>query len=429
MRLPEIRSRWKGIGLTALMVFTVTLVGMNFVPPERALARELDHSYVIGDQQFMREMGILLGPSIREGNHIVALNNGVEIFPAMIDAVRGARSTITFETYIYWSGEIGRQFSEALTERARAGVRVHVLIDWVGSQRMDEALVDTMKDAGVEVVYYRPLRWYHLSRMNNRTHRKLLIVDGRIGFTGGVGIADHWLGDAEDPDHWREMHFRVEGPAVAQMQAVFIDNWIKTSGTVLRGDAYFPEIDPAGMHAAHMFSSSPTGGGEAMQLMYLMAISSAQRTIDLSASYFVPDDITRQAMIEAARRGVRIRVIVPGHHMDVESVGSASRALWGELLQAGIAIHEYQPTMYHCKMLIADGLLVSVGSTNFDNRSFRLNDEANLNVYDAGLAAELTRVFEDDLRESRTVYLETWRNRPLWERLNDRVAGLFSSQL
>jgi len=422
-------GRWQKLSMTALVVFSVTVVALNFVPPERKVARALEHRYAVGDSQFVREMGILLGPGVLDGNRVDALRNGAEIFPAMLDAIHSAKHTITFETYIYWSGNIGEQFSEALIERAEVGIQVHVLIDWVGSQRMDANLIDTMKAAGVDIVYYRPLRWYHLAQMNNRTHRKLLVVDGRVGFTGGVGVADHWLGNAESPDHWRDMHFRVEGPAVAQMQAVFVDNWIKTSGAVLRGPGYFPALRSAGSQRAHMFASSPTGGSEAMQLMYLMAISSAERTIDLAASYFVPDRITRQAMIDASKRGVRVRVIVPGEHMDVDSVRHASRATWGDLLEAGVAIHEYSPTMYHCKMLITDGLMVSVGSTNFDNRSFRLNDEANLNIYDASLASQLTAVFEDDLQHSRAIELASWRARPLWERVADRTAALFSSQL
>jgi cardiolipin synthase len=363
------------------------------------------------------------------GNRVVNLENGAEIFPAMLEAIRGARRTINFETYIYWSGEIGREFVEALSERARAGVKVHVLIDWVGSQKMDDKLVDELERAGVEVEHFHPLKWYHLARMNNRTHRKLLVVDGRIGFTGGVGIADNWDGNAESPSHWRDSHYRIEGPAVAQMQAAFLDNWIKTTGTVLQGDAYFPELEDQGDAGAQVFTASPSGGGDSMLLMYLMAITAARKTIDLSAAYFVPDPLTRAALKDALRRGVRVRIIVPGEHIDTEVVRKASRAGWGELLGAGAKIHEYQPTMFHCKTLIVDRLLVSVGSTNFDNRSFRLNEEANLNIYDGDFAGRVTAVFEDDLRHARQITYEDWTNRPWREKLLEKASALLSSQL
>jgi cardiolipin synthase len=415
------------IGLAVVVLITILL--LNLSEPEKRIQKPLRHLYGVGDPQFMRELGTLLGPPVLDGQAVRHLENGDEIFPAMLEAIRGARQSITFETFIYWSGEIGREFREALAERARAGVPVHVLLDWVGSQKMDPETVPSLREAGVEVELYHPLRWYTLSRMNNRTHRKLLVVDGRIGFTGGVGIADVWRGDAQDPDHWRDSHFRVEGPVVAQMQAAFVDNWIKTSGRVLQGPRYFPAPTPAGDARAQMFISSPSGGGDSMQLMYLLALAAAERSIDLSAAYFVPDSFTREALVAAVRRGVRVRAIVPGPYIDEAMVGKASRATWGELLEDGVEIHAFQPTMFHCKMLIVDRQLVSVGSTNFDNRSFRLNDEANLNVYEPEFAERMTAVFEADLARSRRVSLAEWRTRPWTEKLIERVAALFSSQL
>jgi cardiolipin synthase len=281
----------------------------------------------------------------------------------------------------------------------------------------------------VEVRRYHPLRWYNLARMNNRTHRKLLVVDGRVGFTGGVGIADPWSGNAQDAEHWRDSHYRLEGPAVAQMQAAFMDNWIKTTGQVLQGAEYFPALAPAGSSLAQVFTSSPSGGGDSMQLMYLLAITAAERNIDLSAAYFVPDPLTRHALLQARARGVRIRIIVPGANTDVEVVRRASRADWGELLRQGVEIHEYQPAMFHCKMFLVDSQLASVGSTNFDNRSFRLNDEANLNVYDAQFADRLERVFEADLRLSRRISYQQWKQRPAWEQVMEKLSSVFSSQL
>ena len=413
----------------ALLAIVGTIVVMNFISAEKQIQRSLTHHYGIGDPQFRRELGIMLGPAIIEGNHIENLENGGEIFPAMLEAVRSAQRSINFETYIYWSGRIGKEFADALSERARQGVKVHVLIDWVGSQKMDDSLVDDMMAAGVEVQLYHPLHWYNLGRMNNRTHRKLLVVDGRVGFTGGVGIADQWDGKAQDPDHWRDSHYRLEGPAVAQMQAAFLDNWIKTTGKVLQGPDYFPRLEPKGQALAQVFTSSPSGGGDSMQLMYLLSITAAEKTIDLSASYFVPDELTRKALLAAMKRGVRLRIIVPGKHIDEVLVRQASRSGWGELLQAGASIHEFQPTMFHCKMLIVDSQLVSVGSTNFDNRSFRLNDEANLNIYDQEWAARLTEVFEADLARSRLITLEAWQARPWREKMVERFSALLSSQL
>ncbi len=413
----------------AVVAAFVTVVVLNFVGGERQLERRIEHLYTADHPQFRRELGVLLGPPIVEGNRVGNLENGVEIFPAMLDAVKGARHNINFETYIYWSGEIGRQFADALAERSRAGVAVHVLIDWVGSQKMEPQLLDTMTAAGVRVELYHPLHWYHLTRMNNRTHRKLLIVDGRIGFTGGVGIADNWQGDALSPAEWRDSHYRLEGPAVAQMQAAFMDNWIKTTGNVLQGKEYFPELSAAGNAGAQVFTSSRSGGGDSMLLMYLLALAAAERTIDLSASYFVPDDLSRAAIVAALRRGVRVRIIVPGEHIDTEVVRKASRARWGDLLRAGAEIYEFQPTMFHCKMLIIDSLMVSVGSTNFDNRSFRLNDEANLNIYDADFAKRVSAVFASDLHRSRRVTYEAWLKRPLHDKLLEHASALFSSQL
>jgi cardiolipin synthase len=406
-----------------------TVFALNFVSAEKQIQTSLSHRYGVGDPQFLRELGTLLGPAIIDGNHVENFENGDRIFPAMLAAIRGAEHSINFESYIYWSGTIGREFAQALSERARAGVKVHVLIDWAGSQDLDESLVDGMKAAGVEVRRYHPLRWYNLARMNNRTHRKLLVVDGKVGFTGGVGIADPWSGDAGDPQHWRDSHYRLEGPAVAQMQAAFMDNWIKTTGKVLQGSEYFPPLVPAGGALAQVFTSSPSGGGDSMQLMYLLAITAAEHSIDLSAAYFVPDPLTRRALLQARARGVRIRIIVPGANTDVEVVRHASRADWGELLRAGVEIHEYQPAMFHCKLMLVDSQLASVGSTNFDNRSFRLNDEANLNVYDHAFAERLERVFEADLRRSRRIDYERWRHRPALEKVVEAVSSILSSQL
>jgi cardiolipin synthase len=409
--------------VSVLVTLLVTLLVVNFSPGEKQIKQEIPRFYSVSNAQFQRSLGVMLGPQIVDGNKVEALLNGDQIFPAMLKAIRGAKQTINFETYIYWSEDIGREFADALSERARAGVKVHLLIDWVGSARMDEKDLDEMRRAGVEVRQYHPLRWYNLGRINNRTHRKLLVVDGRIGFTGGVGIAGQWTGNAQDPEHWRDSHFRAEGPVVAQMQAVLIDNWTKTTGKVLHGDAYFPPQASIGKARAQVFSSSPSGGSESMHLMYLLAITAAERNIQISASYFVPDEWTRNALIDAMKRGVRLQIILPGENIDAETVRSSSRGMWGDLLQAGAEISEYQPTMYHCKVMIVDGLLVSVGSTNFDDRSFQMNDEANLNIYDADFARQQIAIFEQDLKKTRRITYEQWKNRPLKEKAWEKVAS------
>jgi len=427
MAWPRKRIVWVAGSVLATLV--VTLVVVNLMPTQQRIEHRIERLYDTGSPDYFRSLGVLLGPPVLSGNRVEALQNGREIFPSMLAAIRGARRTITFESYIYWSGDVGQAFADALSERARAGVRVHVLLDWVGSQKIEKRLLDDMRDAGVQIRLFHPLSWYHIARMNNRTHRKILVVDGGIGFTGGVGIADKWDGNAQDADHWRDSHYRVEGPVVAQMQATFIDNWTKVSGDVLHGADYLPAIAAAGDARAQMFSSSPDGGAESMQLMYLLVTTAATRTIDLASAYFVPDELTSAALVEAMRRGVRFRLIVPGPIIDTDVVRRASRSTWGPLLAAGAEIHEYQPTMFHCKVMIVDRLLVSVGSTNFDPRSFRLNDEANLNIYDTAFAASQTEVFERDLAKSRRVTLAEWEARPWHEKLVERTMGLLGSQL
>ena len=415
--------------VTVIVTVLAVVLAMNFATPEKKLERKIEHRYAAADPQFRREMAVMLGPGIVTGNRITDLQNGKEIFPAMLAAVSAAEKTITFETYIYWSGDVGQKMADALSERARAGVKVNVLIDWAGSIKMDAAMLEQMETAGVVLHRYRPLHWYNLGRINNRTHRKLLVIDGRLGFTGGVGIADQWQGDAQDPRHWRDMHFRVEGPVVSQMQAAFNDNWIKATGEVLNGADYFPPLQPAGSADAHLFISSPAGGSESMHLMYLMSIAAAEHSIDLQASYFVPDTLITKALLAARQRGVRVRIVLPGPHIDSETVRVSSKREWGDLLLGKVEIYEYQPTMLHNKLLIVDRELVSVGSTNFDIRSFRLNDEASLNVYDKTFAERMSEVFEQDLESAKPYTYEMWLERPLKQKIAEKLLLPIKSQL
>ena len=417
------------IAATALGTAFLFLLGLNLAGTDAPLQAKVEHQYAITDPQFQREMSVLLGPTIVPGNRVQDLQNGDEIFPAMLAAIRAAEKTITFETYIYWSGEIGDAFAEALQERARAGVRVHVLVDWAGAMKLDGAVLDALEESGADVEQYRPLTWYSLDRVNNRTHRKLLVVDGTVGFTGGVGIADPWLGDAEDADHWRDMHFQIEGPVVAQIQAAFLDNWVKATGTSLSGPDYFPDLQPVGDVPAQMFTSSPSGGSSSMHLMYLMTLAAAEKTIDIAAAYFVPDDLVLGALRAAGQRGVRIRILVPGEHLDSELVRLSSKSVWGELIQAGAEFYVFDPTMHHSKALIVDGEMVSVGSTNFDRRSFELNDEASLNLYSFAFARHMTEIYEADLKRARPYTYAEWQNRPWTEKLAEKVLIPIKSQL
>jgi cardiolipin synthase len=417
--------------LFVTLLALLTLTGCAGLPP--GYPYKVGDVCPVDDPAFARTMGHVLGPPLEGGNTITTLNNGDEIFPAMLEAIRAAKTSITFETFIYYEGGIGRQFTDALADRAKAGVKVHLLIDAVGSSRVDKGFLTELSAAGAHVHLYHPLKWYDLSsaaRINNRTHRKLLVVDGRVGFTGGVGIADDWAGHAQDPHHRRDSHHRLTGPAVAHVQAAFADNWLESDGTLLHGDDYFPKLESTGQQYAQLFKSSPRGGGsESMQLMYLMSFAAARHHIRLGTAYFVPDDLTIKSLVDARQRGVRVQVLVPGKLTDVPVTRNASRALWGDMLRAGVEIYEYQPTMYHVKMLVVDGHWASIGSANLDNRSFRLNAEANLNVLDPPFAAEQARVFDADIARARQITFDEWQNRPFGEKLKESTAALLKWQL
>lgn len=388
---------------------------------------QLEHSYSTSDPQFRRVMNSLLGPRIVDGNSVKTLLNGDEFYPAQLEAIRGAQHSVNLETYMYWAGDIGQQFAEALAERARAGVDVNVVIDAIGSDKIDDEYITLMEDAGVQVVLYNPVTRIVLlvtiGDITSRTHRKLLIVDGRIGFTGGPGIADVWTGNAQDPEHWRDTFYRIEGPVVAQLQAAFVDNWIQSTGETLHKEEYFPPLQETGELAGQVFLSSPEGGSASMELMYLLAINAAEKTIDIGTPYFVPDDLVNNALINALERGVRVRLLVPGEHIDIALIKHASRGTWQPLLDAGMELYQYQPTMYHAKLIVIDGVWTSIGSTNVDPVSFRLNDEANINVFDAGFAQEQIQIFEQDLAHAERVTELEHENRSF----GARIAEFFSS--
>lgn len=377
---------------------------------------------------FRQTMGHVIGTPFTTGNRITTLNNGDQIFPAMLGAIKGAKKTITFETFVFEKGVVPKAFADALAERSRAGVKVKVILDAHGAKD-SRAYHALLSDAGVEIERFHPIFWLDVRRYNNRTHRKLLVVDGKVGFIGGVGIADEWAGNAESPEQWRDCHYRIEGPAVAQLQAAFVENWLRTRKEILVGPDYFPPLASAGSIAGSVFRSSPRNGSFAVPLMYHLAIASARQSLKIANAYFVPDEQIVDALVLAAQRGVKVQIIVPGEHIDQKAVRRASRKRWKRLLAAGIEIFEYEPTMIHSKLLIADGLFVSLGSANFDNRSLRLNDEANFDVLDAGFAAEQTRIFEADRARSARVDAQGHSSSSLVEKPVQALQTPLESQL
>ena len=376
------------------------------------------------DPLFPRYAASLTGGTLTAGDEYEILANGVEIFPPMLEAIRGARRRISFETYIFDEGAVAGEFSQALAAAARRGVRVRVIVDAVGAQTMEAAHRRMMGEAGVELAVFNPLHWYSLEEVNYRTHRKILVVDGEVGFTGGVGVADHWLGNAESRDRWRDSHVRVVGPAVTHLEAAFYENWAET------GHVSSAELDlqpePALTRARSIVAwSSPTGGSNAVKLLYLVSIAAARRTLDICSPYLVLDESTRYALLQARRRGVRVRLLVEGELTDALAVKYASRNDYDELLSAGVQVFEYQPTMMHVKATIVDGIWSIIGSTNFDNRSFELNDEINVAVASSDVAGRLTEDFEADLGRALQLDIDDWRERPFTQKMREGFWALF----
>jgi cardiolipin synthase len=376
----------------------------------------------VREASFLRAAEALTGAPVSHGNDADLLINGDEIFPAYLRAIRDAEETVNLTTYAYWRGDIAIEVADTLCEKAGAGVECNVILDAVGAARMDRKLVHKMRDAGVNVCFFRPPKPYAVRRLQYRNHRKLLIVDGTTGFTGGVGIAEEWTGNAQDPDHWRDTHVRVTGPVVRGLQGAFAENWLECTGDVLAGDRYLPFIEATedGGPMQVMRSNATVGDSNAEALVYL-AVAAAKRSIELTSAYFVPRPAFTEALVEAAQRGVRMRILVPGSHIDKEFVRTAGRAAYDQLIDAGIEIHEYCPTMLHAKTLTVDELWSSVGSVNFDNRSFQLHDEVTLCVQSERFAGQLHEVFERDLEASERIEPDHWGERPMTQRARENI--------
>lgn len=403
---------------------TVTLIARRSEVDYR-----LPHRFGVHDATFFASAHALSDPVPIGGNKVQILRNGAQIFPAMLEAIGAAEKTINFEAYIFWSGEVGGKFRDAFIERARHGVKVRVLLDGLGSgSKLNNSDVRMMRDAGCVVEYYHPLLSWRLDRINRRSHRRVAVIDGRIAFTGSVGFADEWLGNADAPNHWRETQLRLEGPLVAKLQSVFQAHWAKVRREPLSGQDDFPGLAPAGNVLAQTVASYSYSVA-ATPLLYAVAISSAEKSIAISNAYFVPDKDSAELLIEAARRGVDVRVIIPGKNNDVPATKAGGRGALGGLLRAGVKIFEYQPTMFHPKTMVVDGIFCTAGSTNFDARSFRVNEELDATFYDENFAREMTAMFEEDLRSSKPYTYEQWARRSWWERSEEVLAGPFRSQL
>jgi cardiolipin synthase A/B len=411
--------------LAAVIAVTLAASSCNRLPRTEKLPR-----VAAGEAAFTATMEAHTGSPIVGGNRIAVLLNGDQIFPAKLAAIRGARESITYAEYFYADGGPAREIAEALAERCRAGVAAHILLDGFGTLSMPRDYVRLMKDAGCHVATFRPLgRWISIGRHNKRNHRRVLVIDGRVAITGGSGVSDKWTGNGRVDGHWRDTDVRIEGPAVHNVQSAFLENWREATGELLGGEQYFAESRRAvGDARAQVIKSSPAGGSYAMHTMYLLAIASAQRSVYLTNPYFLPDDPLEDALLAAAARGVRVVALTPGK-IDHNIVRSASRRGFGRLLKGGIEIHEYQAALLHAKTMVVDGVWATIGSTNFDNRSFAVNDELNVVLYDRSVVERLATAFEADLGHARRVTYEAWQNRGLRAKLLEIFVLPIESQL
>jgi cardiolipin synthase A/B len=377
-----------------------------------------------GDAQFPEYLARLLGAPLTSGDSYVVHTDGTAAFPAMLDAINDAKHRISFETYVYQTGQIGAQFTAALEAAARRGVNVRMVLDSIGAKKTSEQDVERLRRAGCQVVWFNRVGSLNFEELNYRTHRKSLIVDGDVAFVGGIGVADQWAIDSEKEKMWRDTQIEMRGPAAVYIEGSFNENWIE-SGEVVAPDLLPHDDQPIGHARSVVVWSGPEGGASAMKLLYLLAIASARSTLDIESPYFVMDESTQWSLEDARRRGVKVRMVVEGDITDAKPVKFASRASYERLLERGIQLHEYQPAMMHAKVIIIDGLLSIFGSANFDNRSLELNDELNVAAFDPALAARFTSDFERDIARSKTLRLDEWRARPLHIRAREKVWSYF----
>ena len=388
----------------------------------------------LGVQGFYPTLAAHTDAAIVSGNRVDLLFNGNQIFPAMLEAIRSAQKSITYQQYIYDDGAIAHEMAEAFAERCRAGVQVKILLDSLGSSSTSQDIKDLWKNSGCQLEWFERIRvsqfimpWEFLD-YNHRSHRRILVVDGKIGFTGGHAVTDAWTGDGRTKEHWRQTDVRVEGPIVQQMQAAFVDSWRRTTGNILGDSSYFPPLEAQGKVYAQIVKSSPLGGSFGSYLLYLLSITSAQKSIHITNPYFFPDERIEEALINAVKRGVKVVVITPGIS-DLAATSSVSLSGFGPFLLGGVEIHEYQPALMHTKAMIVDGVWASVGSANLDNRSAAINEEINLVVYDTGFAEQLEKSFQEDLKYSKRLTYEAWNSRPLIDKIMELFSNLMKKQM
>jgi cardiolipin synthase A/B len=420
-----IADEWGWAATTGLMAGVSFLV----MPSERPPQFGLDHEFAVSDPEFLPTMIGATGESPIAGNRVSILNNGDEFYPAMLEAIRNAKRSVTIEAYIYWDGEIGKEVATALVERSRAGLPVKILLDAIGSASIGQEILTLLEAGRCQVAWYNPTRWYSLGRLNHRTHRKSLIIDGLIAFTGGAGIADHWRGTAQDSKHWRDIQIRVEGPAARPLQTGFAHNWVQATGELVSGERFYPTAAPSGDLSAFAIMSSPEAGASSVRTMYYLSIVCARRSIYIANPYFVPDEVAVAALRDAKRRGVDVQIMLSGRHNDAWLARQNSVRLYGALLREGIVIMEYNRTMLHQKTMVVDGLWGTVGTTNFDNRSFAHNEENNICVYDRDWATALEQIFHRDAQVCDRVDLETWRRRGVTRKAEEFVAAFLEDQV
>ena len=396
-------SIWRRLGAVALCL---TLAACTLSRPDYS-----SPDVSVGEPAFVRTLEAHADAPLVQGNRAQILLNGDEIFPAMLAAIREAKTTITFANFLYEKGDIARDMAEALAGRCRAGVGVSVLVDAVGSKNMPKKYRRLMEHAGCHVASYQPINPLSIRRINRRNHRRILVVDGRIGFTGGTGVGDKWAGDGRTKGQWRQTDVRVEGPIVSHLQAAFAENWRSATGLILGGDAYFPALEPRGNLIVQSIKSSPASGAAAAYMLFLLAVDSSRSSILITSPYFVPDGALTDALVRAAKRGVDVSIITAGNvdtNLD-RLVRQASQAHFGRVLEAGAKIYEYGPALMHAKTMVVDGQWVSIGSANIDNRSFAINNELNLAFLDKALAARMTEIFRADLKFTKQVTYEDWQ--------------------
>ena len=416
------RSRTAPARAVALLFALLSTAGCSIFGDKRT-SYTYKPDYGVDSAEFRRSLEVL-GTEMVPQNKATLLENGDQFFPAMLDAIRAARASVNLETFIFNKGQIAAEFAQALAAKAREGVEVRVLLDDWGSHPGE--LEELMTKAGVKLKWYKPVRIYSIYKVNNRTHRKILTIDGQVGFTGGVGFDDRWMGNARNPKEWRETMVRVEGPVVAQLQSIFTEDWVHTTGEVLHGEKQFPRTPPAGELLAQAIASSRGDASSRAKLVYYMAIQAARKSILIENAYFVPDGQIRRGLVHAVERGVDVRVLVPGPHIDIPMVRMASRYHYGELLDGGVKMYEYQPTMMHNKVMVVDGIWTTIGSINFVNRSMRKNADANVAIYDRAFAEIVEKSVLADLEKSKLFTKQMWKKRGFLPRLGELVFWLFS---